>query len=159
MLSRLRLGIQIENNLLNEVILEYRETFMKLKKIIERINQELVFDTKINEAEIGYITLYFEKYKVNRSNKKNLLLVCSTGVGTSELLKVRVQQNFPNLNIIATMSQRQLKNNQDFVKENIDLIFSTLKVPLNIDSIPTLTISPLLNGQDIQKINYTLKEM
>lgn len=159
MLSRLRLGIQVENNLLNEVILEYRETFLKLKTIIVRINQELVFDTKINEAEIGYITLYFEKYKVNRNNKKNLLLVCSTGVGTSELLKVRVQQNFPNLNIIATMSQRQLKNNQEFVKENIDLIFSTLKMPINIDSIPTLTISPLLNGQDIQKINYTLKEM
>ncbi len=159
MLSRLRLGIEVENNLLNEVILEYRVTFMKLKMIVEKINQELVFDTKINEAEIGYITLYFEKYQVNRTNNKNLLLVCSTGVGTSELLKVRVQQNFPNLNIVATMSQRQLKNNQEFVKENIDLIFSTLKVPIQITSIPTLTISPLLNGQDIQKINYTLKEL
>ena len=159
MLSRLRLGIQVENNLLNEVMFEYRETFFKVKTIVETLNQELVFDTKINAAEVGYLTLYFEKYQINRKNKKNLLLVCSTGVGTSELLKMRVQQNFPNLNIIATMSQRQLKHNQAFVKENIDLIFSTLKLPLKVDSIPVLTISPLLNGQDIQKINFTLKEL
>lgn len=159
MLSRLRLGIEVENNLLNEVMLEYRETFTKVNKIVEAINQELVFDTKINDAEVGYLTLYFEKYHIHQKNKKNLLLVCSTGVGTSELLKMRVQQHFPNLNIVATMSQRQLKNNQTFVTENIDLIFSTLKLPLKMDSIPVLNISPLLNGQDIQKINFTLKEL
>lgn len=60
MLSRLRLGIHIENNLLDEVKLKYSGSFGKLSKIIDSINQELAFETKIDDSEIGYITLYFE---------------------------------------------------------------------------------------------------
>lgn len=159
MLSRLRMGIKIENNLLDEVVLEYEGTFRKLTKITETINNELMFDTKINDAEIGYLTLYFEKYKINRRETKNILLVCSTGIGTSELLRTRVESNFPNLNVVATMSQRQMKNNQTFIKENVDLIFSTLRMPFDLGTIPVLTISPLLTEKDIQHINLTLKEL
>lgn len=159
MLSRLRAGIKVENNLLDGLLLEYRTTFLKVKKIAEEINQELMFDTKMNDAEIGYLTLYFEKYKIHRQENKNILLICSTGVGTSELLKVRIQQNFSSMNIIATMSQRQVKKNQDFIKENVDLIFSTIRMPLDIDHIPVLLISPLLTDKDIQNINHTMKEI
>lgn len=159
MLNRLRLGIKIENNLLGELVLEYSETFLKLKKIADEINQELMFESKINDAEVGFLTLYFEKFHINLKNKKNVLLVCSTGIGTSELLKARVKQNFPNLNIVTTMSQRQVKNNKDFIYKNINLVFSTLRVPLSLKEIPILNISPLLSDKDIQNINYTLKEM
>ncbi|MDT2598539.1 PRD domain-containing protein [Enterococcus hulanensis] len=159
MLSRLRSGIRVENNLLDELLLEYRSTFLKVKTLAEEINQELMFDTKMNDAEIGYLTLYFEKYKIHRQEDKNILLICSTGVGTSELLKVRIQQNFPTMNIIATMSQRQVKKNLDFIKENVDLIFSTIRVPMEIENIPILLISPLLIDKDIQNINHTMKEI
>ncbi|RDX01036.1 BglG family transcription antiterminator [Listeria kieliensis] len=158
MLSRLRSGITVENNLLEEEKVEYRDTFYKLKAIITEINKELTFETKINEEEIGYLTLYFEKYKLSKSQAKNVLLVCSTGIGTSELLKIRLEKNVQNINIVAAMSQRQMKNNKAFLNENIDLILSTLRVPLNSVNLPVLTISPLLTSQDIQKINYMLKE-
>ncbi|MHC5252748.1 BglG family transcription antiterminator [Listeria kieliensis] len=158
MLSRLRSGITVENNLLEEEKVEYRDTFYKLKAIIAEINKELTFETKINEEEIGYLTLYFEKYKLSKSQAKNVLLVCSTGIGTSELLKIRLEKNVQNINIVATMSQRQMKNNKAFLNENIDLILSTLRVPLDAVNLPVLTISPLLTSQDIQKINYMLKE-
>ncbi|MFR3773746.1 BglG family transcription antiterminator [Enterococcus canintestini] len=159
MLSRLRAGIKIENNLLDELVLEYRSTFIKVQEIAHAINSELMFDTKMNDAEVGYLTLYFEKYKLDSQENLNVLLVCSTGVGTSELLKVRVQQKFPNLNIIATMSQRQVKKNQEFILKNVDIIFSTIRVPFTLGNIPVLTISPLLTDKDTQNINYSLKEL
>lgn len=159
MLSRLRAGIKIENNLLDELVLEYRSTFIKVQEIAQTINGELMFDTKMNDAEMGYLTLYFEKYKLDSQENLNVLLVCSTGVGTSELLKVRVQQKFPNLNIIATMSQRQVKKNQEFILKNVDIIFSTIRVPFTLGNIPVLTISPLLTDKDTQNINYSLKEL
>lgn len=159
MLSRLRAGIKIENNLLDELVLEYRSTFIKVQEIAQTINGELMFDTKMNDAEVGYLTLYFEKYKLDSQENLNVLLVCSTGVGTSELLKVRVQQKFPNLNIIATMSQRQVKKNQEFILKNVDIIFSTIRVPFTLGNIPVLTISPLLTDKDTQNINYSLKEL
>lgn len=159
MLSRLRLGIKVENNLLDEVKLEYRTTYIKVKGITQTINNELMFDTKMNDAEIGFLTLYFEKYKIDRKQKKNLLLVCSTGIGTSELLKIRVQKSFPNLTVVATMSQRQAKKNKAFITKNIDLIFSTIRFPFEEGTIPILIISPLLTENDIKNIDYILKEL
>ncbi|WP_241433563.1 hypothetical protein [Listeria floridensis] len=87
-----------------------------------------------------------------------MLLVCSTGIGTSELLKIRLEKNFQNINIVATMSERQMMKNKGFLDENIDVILSTLRMPLKSIDLPVLTISPLLTSQDIQKINYMLKE-
>lgn len=159
MLSRLRNGIIIENSLLDEEKAEYRDTFNKLMEIIEDINNDLMFETKINEEEVGYLTLYFEKYKLSKENQRNILLVCSSGVGTSELLKARLERHFPHLNIVATMSHRQVKQNQVFLKENIDLILSTVKTPIEQVDIPILTISPLLANHQIQKIEYMLKEL
>ncbi|MBC2256866.1 BglG family transcription antiterminator [Listeria booriae] len=159
MLSRLRLGISIENNMLDEVISTYQETYLKVQAASIKINKELAFEKKINNSEMGYITLYFEKYKIKQKERKNLLLVCSTGVGTSELLKIRVEKHYPDLNIVATMSQRQVRKNHAFITENIDLIFSTIRVPLQIGKIPILNIGPLLTEKDIKTIDYFLKEM
>lgn len=156
MVNRLRLGISIENVLLEEVMLEYESIFKKLTQIVARINEELSFDTKISVNEIGYLTLYFAKYNIKKTMSKRVLLVCSTGIGTSELLKVKINNKYPSLNIVSTMSQRQVKNNLDFILENVDLIFTTIKLTENMGEIPVLNISPLLLDKDIQNINYTL---
>lgn len=159
MLSRLRLGIHIENNLLDEVKLKYNKSFEKISKIIASINHELAFETEIDESEIGYITLYFEKYYLEIKTNKRVLLVCSTGIGTSELLKVRIQQKVPNLNIIGTMSNRQAKKNQDYIAGNTDLILTTIDTPIEaIGNIPIMIINPLLTENDVQKINYILEK-
>lgn len=159
MLSRLRLGIHIENNLLDEVKLKYSGSFGKLSKIIDSINQELAFETKIDDSEIGYITLYFEKYYLEITTNKRVLLVCSTGIGTSELLKVRIQQKVPNLNIIGTMSNRQARKSQDYIAGNTDLILTTIDTPIEeIGNIPIMIISPLLTENDVQKIKYILEK-
>lgn len=158
MVNRLRLGIEVENLLLEEVMIEYGNTFKKLTEIVSEINEDLPFDTKISINEIGYLTLYFEKYNISKKMNKRVLLVCSTGIGTSELLQVKIKNKYPSLDIVATMSQRQVKNNIDFILENIDLIFTTIKLTENIGKIPVLNISPLLLNKDIQNINKTLGE-
>lgn len=159
MVNRLKLGIEVENFILEEVIVEYEDIFEKLSGIILNINNELLFDTKISINEVGYLTLYFAKYNINKKMNKKVLLVCSTGIGTSELLKVKINNNYPSLNIIATMSQRQIKNNMDFISEHIDLIFTTIKLTDDIRGIPILNISPLLLNKDIQNINQALGGM
>lgn len=158
MLSRLRLGIHIENNLLDEVKLKYNKSFEKLSNIVTLINQELAFETKIDESEIGYLTLYFEKYYLEITTNKRVLLVCSTGIGTSELLKARIQQKVPNLNIIGTMSNRQASKSEN-IEENTDLILTTIDTPIEkIGNIPIVIISSLLTENDVQKIKYILEE-
>lgn len=144
---------------LDEVKLKYSGSFGKLSKIIDSINQELAFETKIDDSEIGYITLYFEKYYLEITTNKRVLLVCSTGIGTSELLKVRIQQKAPNLNIIGTMSNRQARKSQDYIAGNTDLILTTIDTPIEeIGNIPIMIISPLLTENDVQKIKYILEK-
>lgn len=159
MISRLRVGLHVENNLLDEIKLKYNHTFVKLSTIIVSINKELAFETKIDEAETGYLTLYFEKFFLESTTNKKVLLVCSTGIGTSELLQIRIKKKVPNLNIIGTMSNRQAEKNKEYLQKNTDLILTTIDTPIKeIGDVPIIMISPLLTENDIQKINYILED-
>ncbi|MCJ0950978.1 BglG family transcription antiterminator [Mammaliicoccus sciuri] len=159
MIGRLRMGIKLENNMLKELILEYQETFIKLLEISEGINKHLNEYADIDEAEVGYISLYFEKFKLEKEHRKKVLLVCSTGIGTSELLQIRLKNSFPNLKIISTMSHRQMQKNSKFIEEEVDIIFSTIRVDNKHFEKPVICISPVLSDKDIDLIDYSLKEL
>lgn len=159
MIGRLRMGIKLENNMLKELILEYQETFIKILKISDGINKSLNEYEAIDEAEVGYISLYFEKYKLEKEHRKKVLLVCSTGIGTSELLQIRLKNSFPNLKIISTMSHRQMQKNSEFIEEEVDIIFSTIRVDNKHFQKPVICISPVLSDKDIDLIDYSLKEL
>ena len=156
MINRLRVGIYIENNMLEEIQLEYFETFNKLKNIIPKIQNRFEIKNQIFDSEIGFITLYFEKYLT--TNKKNILLICSTGVGTSELLRIKLQNAFPEFNIVSTMGFRQLKNSNFEILKKVDYIFSTIRINDNSILKPVINISPILSERDIQLIRYTVEE-
>ena len=156
MINRLRVGIYIENNMLEEIQLEYFETFNKLKNIIPKVQNKFEITNQIFDSEIGFITLYFEKYLT--TNKKNILLLCSTGIGTSELLRIKLQNAFPEFNIVLTMGFRQLKNSNFEILEKVDYIFSTIRINDNSILKPVINISPILSEKDIQLIRYTVEE-
>lgn len=156
MINRLRVGIYIENNMLEEIQLEYFETFNKLKNIIPKVQNKFEITNQIFDSEIGFITLYFEKYLT--TNKKNILLLCSTGIGTSELLRIKLQNAFPEFNIVSTMGFRQLKNSNFEILEKVDYIFSTIRINDNSILKPVINISPILSEKDIQLIRYTVEE-
>ena len=156
MINRLRVGIYIENNMLEEIQLEYFETFNKLKNIIPKVQNKFEITNQIFDSEIGFITLYFEKYLT--TNKKNILLLCSTGIGTSELLRIKLQNAFPEFNIVSTMGFRQLKNSNFEILEKVDYIFSTIRIKDNSIVKPVINISPILSERDIQLIRYTVEE-
>ncbi|MBU6113412.1 MULTISPECIES: BglG family transcription antiterminator [Mammaliicoccus] len=159
MIGRIRMGIKLENNMLKELILEYKETFLKVLEISNKINKNLNEYGDIDEAEVGYISLYFEKYKLEKEHRKKVLLVCSTGIGTSELLQIRLKNSFPNLKIVSTMSHRQMQKNSEFIDEEVDIIFSTIRVENKHFEKPVICISPVLSDKDIDLIDYSLKEL
>lgn len=74
MIGRIRMGIKLENNMLKELILEYKETFLKVLEISNEINKNLNEYGDIDEAEVGYISLYFEKYKLEKEHRKKCYL-------------------------------------------------------------------------------------
>ena len=106
----------------------------------------------ISEDELCYLCLYFQLALEPKTPRRRVLLVCSTGIGTSHLLKKRVATVFPELEIADVISLRQLKNVSD-----LDLILTTVGLDFEI-SCPSVTVSVLLDPKDIEEVRRALKE-
>lgn len=110
------------------------------------------FNKDISENEIGYFALHFnlalERLQRN-SDLKNVLIVCSSGRGTAELLSYRFESEFGrHLNHVETIDLHQLSK-VDF--KQFDYIISTVPIPFSVP-LPILEINYFLEGTDIQAV-------
>ena len=93
----------LKGKILQDIKIEYADTFEDVKEATNRIFEEQ-YGQKLSDDEIGFLTLYFAKYIEQHPRKINVLIMCASGIGTSELLKVKVKKYFPQLNIIDVVS-------------------------------------------------------
>ena len=156
MIHRLKTGIQVGNSMLEEVKTEFQATFERIKQITERLSRDIPGNPLINESEMGYLTLYFEKFKLKHPDINRVLLICSTGIGTSELLKIRLKHLFPTLEVVATMGTRQLERQAEIL-DQVDVVISTVRTVPSFVSQPVIIISPVLVEKDIQLIRSILE--
>lgn len=147
MLKRILYDVQIKNTLLPSIKIEFLDLFkavkMSLNKTCERYHIPLLSDD-----EIGYIVIYFQNALEHEIQKKQVLIVCSTGIGTSHLLKTRVSRAFPKWNIIDVISSKNIKEYGFDV--NIDVILTTVNIAKS--AVPTVLVSALFNQKDIEKV-------
>ncbi len=115
------------------------------------------FDIKMTEGDIAYIVIYIcasiEKLK-QRTFDVNIVIVCNSGFGTSQLLKYKLEECFA-FNIKKILPAHNLEKNQDLLK-GIDLIISTVYLDINF---PYVRINPLLTERDIININTMLLQL
>ena len=83
--------------------------------------------------------------------------MCSSGVGTSELLKVKVKKAFPELEIIAVVSARQYQKNQTQFS-NIDLILTTVHLTISSET-PIILVNSVFTKQDENRVKEKLGEI
>ena len=93
MLNRVKYKIFIKNPILDEVKLELSELMILLKLVMSKI--EIKYNlSKISEDEIAYLTVYFQSAIEEVINKKSVIIVCSSGIGTSHLLEKKNKKLF-----------------------------------------------------------------
>lgn len=151
MLNRIKYNVIIVNPIIEDIKDEFLNTFHTLKKIILRITKKYNLK-EISDDEIGYLTVYFQNTIEKIIKRLNVLIVCTTGIGTSHLLKTRIKKNFPILNIKGVISTSEIDKYQQL---DIDFILTTVNLP------PTrqkqLLISALLDKGDINIIKQFIK--
>lgn len=145
MLYRLQHSIRITNKLLSDIKEEYSAMYAITSLASSIIESKL--GLQINEDEIGYITIYFQAAVERNLNKKNIVIVCSSGIGTAELIANRIARFFPQFNIKAVTSVVGLET---IDLDEVDYIIST--VPIQNKSIPVCVISSLVNEIDLQNL-------
>lgn len=115
------------------------------------------FNIDMTEAEIAYIVIYIcasmERLK-KQSFDANIIIVCNSGFGTSQLLKYKLEEHFL-FNIKKIVPAHKLIKNEGLLKDT-DFIIST--VDLDID-FPYVKINPLLTERDIININSMLLKL
>lgn len=155
-LNRLNNGFYVKNPLLDQIKYEYQMIFDAVQNT--SVEMSKLFNlSEINEDEIGFITLYFAQYLEENPKYIDVLIVCTSGIGTSELLKSKISQKFKNINIVDVISTKQLYENPDAYR-SIDLIISTVKFKETV-RVPNIVISAMLTFDDQDRINNIIEDL
>ncbi|AGB40289.1 transcriptional antiterminator [Halobacteroides halobius DSM 5150] len=155
-LSRLKMGMEIRNPILKHLRLEYRPIFSATKQAASKLEQ--MINRIIPDAEIGFLTMHIAAAveKSDDSNcKARVLVVCSSGIGSSKILATRLKKTIKNLEVVDEVSALELKNNQ--LPKDIDFIVST--IPLEKHQEDTVVVSPILMPDEIEKIRTKINQI
>ncbi|EQC0676999.1 BglG family transcription antiterminator [Listeria innocua] len=156
MVNRMNHQINIKNNLLSDIKLEYGQLFEIIKETARDVAETFKLNT-ISDDEVGYITIYFAKHIEESPLVKRIIIMCSSGIGTSELLKVKVQKAFPDVEIVDVLSSTRFKNSlQDY--QNIDFILTTINAE-STKEIPSLLVSAMFTEKDKMMVKKLMESL
>lgn len=158
MLNRLTHDIEINNPLLNDIQQEYPKIYTATQEVVTKVIGNH-YHQQVSADEVGFISLYFAKYMEQHERPVRVLIMCSSGVGTSELLRVKVQRQFPELQIVDVVSLRIFEKHHAEFDEKIDLIITTIRVEENITRHPVLLVNAMFNHADQERVQKTVEEL
>ena len=143
------------NPLHEDIVNEYRELIDMIQKHVTLFENH--FDIQFNAHEISYLTLHFAssfERLLNRKRKRiKVILLCGSGVGTSQLLNAKLTNIYPEFDIIEAYSIYEI-DEVELMEMNVDMVIST--VPMQYKTIKSITVSPLLTQEDIKKLNHII---
>lgn len=148
---RMKQGLSLINPLLLQIKREYPAVYAAAWACNDVF--ENIVGVPLNENEAAYIAMHLiagvSKYKP----KYKAVVVCASGIGTSQFITNKLEQNFPNMEIIMTLPYTDLT---DEIKERADIIISTIKI-LRGENI--VYVSVLLTDIDKNNINRVLRKV
>jgi len=154
--NRIIFNLPIQNPLLEDIKEKYGEVFEASKLAARLIQSE--FYVEISEDEVGYLTIHFgaalERINFQKRKKAKVAIVCSSGVGTTNLLEVRLKNEFKAIEIVDSLSSLDLEDNE--ILKEIDFVIST--IPLSLEAKDVIEVNPFLEENDIEKIKDYLQQ-
>jgi len=146
-LHRLRSGKMIKNPLTESIKYKYRFIFETCKQIIIQLEQD--YTLNFPDDEVAYIAMHvgacFELASQAGLMPK-ALVVCNSGLATSNLLATRLKVMLPELSILGPLGLSELELTPELVKE-VDFVIST--IPFSLSEKDLVLVHPLLGIDDV----------
>ena len=143
-MERIQSGISVTNPMLEDIYQSNPKLYETVKQCFRNVFQPI----KIPEDEIGYIVIYFIASMDSLSKHSiSVLVVCSSGIGSSKMLRSRLEREFSEIDVKKIISLHKLRDEDLSL---YDLIIST--VPLDLDESKYLCVSPLLNQEEKENV-------
>ncbi len=154
-LIRIKYDMPIFNPLLDDIKVMYPQLFEATKEACRIIEQ--TYDVTLHDTEIGFMTMHFGAAQERRKHQKQTTIplkvgvVCSSGIGVSALLSVRIKQICDQSVEVESYSIQEMMQ----VEQELDIIISTF----NLDNYTnkSITINPLLKQEDVTIILAEMK--
>ncbi|PAB60217.1 BglG family transcription antiterminator [Anaeromicrobium sediminis] len=151
--NRIMFNMNIRNPLFEEVKKKFPLAYELATIGASVIEKEL--DAKVDEHEISYLAMHIGGY-IERNNYKykdiqRVALICGTGLGTAQLMLVKIKKVLGDLQEIKTFSSSYLESQ---ILDEFDIIFTTIDLDINV-STPIIKLDVLFDERDLQnKIAY-----
>lgn len=150
MLNRLTFNIGIKNVLLDDIKRNYPLSYEMAKLSAKIIKQN--YNLTADQNEMAYIALYFQSYIEQKENSsgdiEKVALVCGTGLGTAQLLKIKLNKMFSDKSIVIdTFSDSDIN---DSVLESYDVIFTTVNLNV-VTRCPVIKVNAVFNENILKK--------
>lgn len=150
-INRLMYGLSLQNPLYEEIRFNYASIYSAVERHISLFDE--TYHIHIPPNEIAYLVLHFAAAKERNVTMIRTLVMCASGLGTSQLIVSKLKRTFNNLHIVDVVASFDVASYQS---KDIDLIISTIA----LDSpIKTIVISPLLSDYDISIIKHSLHDV
>ena len=152
---RKQAGLLLENPLRDELLEGYAEHAAIVRRALDDNGLSQLME--IPDDEVTYVLLHFEAALVGDGSERmrhaNVVVVCSTGVGTAELLAAELRRSF-DVNIIANVPSHRARGLVGDV--GIDLVVSTVELDV---SVPCVVVRPIPREDDMDRIACALREL
>ncbi|HGY1811211.1 BglG family transcription antiterminator [Citrobacter braakii] len=150
LINRLNYQIRIRNPLLEDIKGELQDVWRLTQCAVNRVFSGWG-ERAVSDDEVGYLTVHFQAAMERQIARKRVLLVCSTGIGTSHLLKSRILRAFPDWTIVGVVSAGSLPS---VLTDDIELVVSTINLPAV--AMPVVYVTAFFNDADIKRVTETV---
>ncbi|KAA6449604.1 BglG family transcription antiterminator [Bacillus swezeyi] len=146
---RMKEKMSVYNPLTEQIKKDYFLLYMAIEEGVEKFFPEIHFP----DEEIAFIALHFGSALEMNKQKINIsaLVICSSGIGSSKMLASRLKKELPEIASFEISSLMELKTKK---AEAYDIIVST--VPIPYEGIDYVTVSPLLDEEDVKQVKHQL---
>ena len=153
---RIEYDMALENPIRENIMEHFPMASAMARQAVSVISR--TYGKKLSEDEVAYFALPFalalERQKT-QIVKKNILLVCSSGKGSAELLRYKYKRELGEyLNRIETCEVNKI-DRVDF--KDINYVFTTVPIPVKIP-VPILEVKYFLESEDIRQAKKALSE-
>ncbi len=153
-IKRLKIGLNIYNPYTQEIRRNLPEAFDAAVELQAGLQKK--YQIVLNDDELAFIALHLESFYERHlsDHRLRVVVVCSSGIGTSQLLAQRLETKFNrSLQVVRITTVADLFNS----KLTEDLVIST--IPISNLEKPVISVGPLLEQADIKAIQSEIKRI
>lgn len=144
-------------DVIGEFLRDFKDENVEVMRAVEAHRQQIgeFVGRPVSDVELVYICLHLGAAieRLGKGSRPNVLVVCSGGVGTSQLLMAKLG-NYFNFNILRAVSLHELEG---LDVTDIDLVIST--VPVAKEGVEHVVVNPLLKDVDFLAVSDALRKV